>query len=99
MLPFSNHIDKYLVVPHVERVLDDAADHLRRETRELGDERSGDGVEVVLLVSLEAAGGPDFSHVRNIISRGESCTSAEHNRENFIHEILGQLSAIKRRLT
>ena len=30
-----------LVVPRVERVLDDAADELRRETRELGDERSG----------------------------------------------------------
>ena len=84
----------------MERVLDDAADELRREdVGEFWGERRGDGVEVILLVSLEAAGGPDFSHVRNIISRGESCTSAEHNRENFIHEILGQLSAIKRRLT
>merc|ERR1712091_212199 len=31
----------YLVVPRVERVLDDAADELRREDWQLGDERSG----------------------------------------------------------
>ena len=60
----------YLVVPHVERVLDDAADELRREdVGEFGGERRGDGVEVVALVSLEAAGGPDLSYVRNARSR------------------------------
>jgi hypothetical protein len=39
----------------VERVLDDSPDHLRRETRELWEERRGDGVKVGALVILEAA--------------------------------------------
>ena len=39
----------------MEGVLDDEADHLRRETRELWDERCGDGVEVFALVGSEAA--------------------------------------------
>ena len=57
----------------MERVLDDAADELRREeVGEFWGERRGDGVEVVLLVSPEAAGGPDFLYVRNAISCGES---------------------------
>ena len=58
------------IVADVERVLDDAADHLRREeVGELRGEGRDEGVEVALLVSLEAAGGPDFSYVRNIIWR------------------------------
>ena len=57
----------------MERVLDDAADELRREeVGEFRGERRGDGVEVDALVSLEAAGGPDFSYVRNVRPRGES---------------------------
>ena len=39
-----------LVVAYVERVRDDAADQLRRETRELWEERRGEGVEVGALV-------------------------------------------------
>ena len=65
----------------MERVLDDAADELRREdVGEFWGERRGDGVEVVALVSLEAAGGPDFLYVRNVRPRGESCAGAEKNR-------------------
>ena len=65
----------------MERVLDDAADELWREdVGEFWGKRRGDGVEVVALVSLEAAGGPDFSYVRNIISRGESCAGAVARR-------------------
>ena len=46
----------YLVVADVERVLDDAADQLRREeVGELRGEGRGDGVEVGALVISEAA--------------------------------------------
>ena len=58
----------------------------------------GDGVEVVALVSLEAAGGPDFLYVRNARSRGESSAGAEKNRVKFIH-ISGKDTGFKRRLT
>ena len=54
----------YSVVAHVERVFDDAADHLRREQRQLRDERRGDGVEVGALVFIEAARGADLSEVQ-----------------------------------
>ena len=53
----------YSVIPHVERVLDDAADHLRREQRQLRDKRRGDGVEVGALVFFDAARGADLSEV------------------------------------
>ena len=65
----------------MERVLDDAADELRREeVGEFWGEGRCEGVEVVALVSLEAAGGPDFLYVRNVRPRGESCAGAEKNR-------------------
>ena len=48
----------------MERVFDDAADHLRREQRQLRDERRGDGVEVGALVFIEAARGADLSEVQ-----------------------------------
>ena len=45
----------YLVVADVERVLDDAADELRREeVGEFRGEGRGDGVEVGALVILES---------------------------------------------
>ena len=53
----------YSVIPHVERVLDDAADHLRREERQLRDKRRGDGVEVGALVVFYAARGDRFLDV------------------------------------
>ena len=68
------------VVADVERVLGDAADELRREDWQLRSERIRERVEVVALVSLEAAGGPDFLYVRNVRPRGESCAGAEKNR-------------------
>ena len=52
-----------LVVAHVERVLDHAANHLRREQRQLRDERRSDGVEVGALVFFDAARGADLSEV------------------------------------
>ena len=56
----------YSVIPDVERVLDDAADNLRRETSvgELRDEYRCDGVEVGALVAAEAARGDHFLDVR-----------------------------------
>ena len=53
----------YSVVAHVEGVLEHAANHLRREQRQLRDKRRGDGVEVVAFVGSEAARGADFSEV------------------------------------
>ena len=55
----------YSVIPHVERVLDDAADHLRREVGEPRSEGRGEGVEVVALVLSEAARRDHFLQVRN----------------------------------
>ena len=48
----------------MERVFDDAADHLRREQRQLRGECRGDGVEVGALVFFDAARGADLSEVR-----------------------------------
>ena len=62
----------YSVIPHAERALDDAADHLRRETSvgELRDEYRCEGVEVVALVAAEAARGDHFLDVRVV---GRAC--------------------------
>ena len=54
----------YSVIPHVERVLDHAANHLRREQRQLRDKRRSDGVEVGALVVFYAACGDHFLDVR-----------------------------------
>ena len=56
----------FLVVSRVEGVLDDAADHLRRETSvgEFRDEGCGEGVEVDALVGFEATRGDNFLDVR-----------------------------------
>ena len=54
----------YSVVAYVERVLDDAADQLRREeVGEFRGEGCDDGVEVGALVFIEAARGADLSEV------------------------------------
>ena len=46
----------FLVIPHVERVLDDMADHLRREeVGELRGEGRDEGVEVSAFVVPDAA--------------------------------------------
>ena len=47
----------------MEGVLNDEADYLRRETRELWDKRCGDGVEAVALVAAEAARRDHFLEV------------------------------------
>ena len=47
----------------MERVLDDAADELRREQRKLRDKRRGEGVEVGALVGAEAARRAHFLQV------------------------------------
>jgi hypothetical protein len=55
---------RFLVIPHVERVLDDVADHLRRE--EVGEFRGkgrGEGVEVSAFVLSDAARRADFPNV------------------------------------
>ena len=65
----------------MERVLDDSPDHLRRETRELLEERRGDGVEVGALVILEAARRAHFSYVRVVRFCGEGGAGAEEDRD------------------
>ena len=57
----------YSVVAHVARVLDHAADHLRREQRQLRDKRRGDGVEVGALVFFDAARGADLPDVKPVL--------------------------------
>ena len=60
----------------MERVLDDAADELRREdVGEFWGERIRERVEVVALVSLEAAGGPDFLYVRIVRTCFDTCAA------------------------
>ena len=63
----------FLVVSRVEGVLDDAADHLRRETSvgEFRDEGCGEGVEVDALVGFEATRGDNFLDVRVVRFCGE----------------------------
>ena len=76
----------YLVVPRVERVLDDAADELLRQNRELRLESRRERREVVLFVSLEAAGVLDFV---DVVSKGrrwarmvlKRCSSERGERE------------------
>ena len=57
----------------MEGVLDDAADHLRRETSvgEFRDEGCGEGVEVDALVGFEATRGDNFLDVRVVRFCGE----------------------------
>ena len=66
----------------MERVLDDAADQLRRE--EMGEFRGkgrGEGVEVVALVLSDAARRDHFPDVRVVRLRGEGGAGAEEDRE------------------
>ena len=65
----------------MERVLDDAADHLRREVGELRGEGRGEGVEVVALVLSEAARRDHFPQVRVVRLRGEGGAGAEEGRD------------------
>ena len=60
----------YSVIPHVERVLDDAADHLRRETSvgEFRDEYRCDIVEVAVLVLFYAARGSELRDEQSLCS-------------------------------
>ena len=73
-----------LVVADVEGVLDDAADHLRREVGEMRGERCGDGVEVGALVVVDAARGDHFLEVRVVRVgrvRGDGGAGAEEDRD------------------
>ena len=74
----------YSVVAHVERELDDAPDHLRRETRELCEERRGEGVEVVALVGAEAARRDNFPEVNVVGFGGEGGAGAQEDREEAV---------------
>ena len=78
----------YLVVPRVERVLDDAADELLRQNRELRLESRRERREVALFVSLEAAGVLDFV---DVVSKGRC-----HVRSTGIyHEHSGRRQRLK----
>ena len=71
----------YSVIPHVERVLDDAADQLLREVGELRSEGRGKGVEVVALVLSDAARRDHFPDVRVVRFCGEGGAGAEEDRD------------------
>ena len=68
------------VVAHVERVLDDATDQLRREeVGEFRGEGCGERVEVGALVSLDAVRCDHFPDVRVCRLRGDPGASADQN--------------------
>ena len=68
------------VIAHVERVFDDAADQLRRkDVGEFRGEGCGERVEVVALVSLDAARRDHFPDVRVGRSRGKRGAGADQN--------------------
>ena len=74
----------------MERVLDDAADHLRREVGEFRSEGRGEGVEVVALVLSEAARRDHFPDVRVGPARGEGGAGAEEDRDEAAQRRIGE---------
>ena len=68
----------------MERVLDDAADHLRREVGEPRRKGRGEGVEVDALVLSEAARRDHFPDVGVGRLRGEGGAGAEEDREEAV---------------
>ena len=71
----------------MERVLDDAADHLRREVGEFWGEGRGEGVEVVALVFFDAARRAHFPDVRVGRLRGEGGAGAKEEREEAVEGV------------